>query len=204
MKQHRFITHLSVWSVVLAACLLSSAPLLCLPRTLAEAASELNKEDAAKLLNAHEMFAAKQTVTLHTGTIYARPADVEHYQPLYTAFKSLGLIEMTAVKIESPDKDPARSIDGTRVSLTEKGLSESKSWRQDGENTWTIVIADRHLVEVVKIHKDEKTIHGIEFSWTWTPNKTGEALKFSYPIERAYARLAPEGSGWRIEKIRAL
>lgn len=204
MKQYRLNTRKTFWPVVFTVCLLATAHLLCPARTVALAADEMSNEDAAKLLNAHEMFAVKQTVTLNIGTIHASLSDVERNQPIYATFKSMGLIEMTGVKIESPDKDPAKTIDGTHVSLTEKGLSESRYWKQVRKNSWRIVIADRQLVEILKIHKDEQTILGIEFTWKWTPNKTGEALKFSYPIEKAYARLAPEGPKWRIVRIRAL
>ncbi|MEK6407360.1 MAG: hypothetical protein AABN34_10380 [Acidobacteriota bacterium] len=163
---------------------------------------EMTREEAAALLKSHEEFSTPQTVTLNTGTIYSKLSDLERYQPKYAAFKSMGLVELTSVKIESRDKDPSKSIEGTRVSLTEKGLVESKSWNQSRENEWSITIATKELIAVIKIHKDgEGRLHGIEFSWRWAPNKTGEGLKFTPPAERAYARLAPQEKGWRIVNI---
>lgn len=175
------------------------------PATEALASDEMSNDDAAKLLKSHEMFAAMQTIKLNTGTIQARSSDVERYQPKYTAFKSMGLIELASVTIESPDKDPKKNSEGTRVSLTEKGLKESTAWKKEKENEWAITIAERRLVEVIKIHRDgDGEIHGIEFSWTWAPNKIGEGLKFSYPNERAYAKLERNGKDWRIVSIRVL
>ena len=59
----------------------------------------MNKEEAATLLLNHEMFADVQTIKLNTGTIPARMSDVDHYEPKYAAFKSLGLIELTSVRL---------------------------------------------------------------------------------------------------------
>ena len=174
------------------------------PRATPSVADEMSDEDAAKLLNSHEMFRAVQTIQLITGTIPARASEVERYQPQYTALKSLGLLELTSVKIDSPDKDANGSIEGTRVSLTEKGLQESKAWTQKRENEWTIIVAVRKLVEVTKIHKQGEQIQGIEFSWTWAPNATGHALKRSYGTEKAYAKLEPHDNGWRIVSIHAV
>jgi hypothetical protein len=169
------------------------------------ASDEMNTEEAARLLKGHVMFAAVQTIKLNTGTIQARLSDVERYQPKYTAFKLMGLIDLTGITIESADKDPKKNIEGTRVSLTERGLKESTAWKKESENEWTITIAERQLVEVIKVHKDDEgRIHGIEFSWTWAPNKIGEGLKFSYPSERAYAKVQRDGKDWRIVSIRAL
>jgi hypothetical protein len=203
MKRLGFSTQLSGWLFIL--CSVISANLLSPLNAIASGSDEMTSEEAAKLLKSHEMSSATQTVTLNTGTIYAKPSDVEHYQPKYTAFKSMGLIEVTSVKIESPDKDPSKSTERTRVSLTEKGLEESKSWKQVRENEWSITTATRELVKVIEIHKDsEERIHGIEFSWRWAPNKTGEALKFTYLTEKAYAKLKRQDTGWRIVSIHAL
>lgn len=183
----------------LAVNLLFSAP------ALASAPDELSNEDAIKLLKNHEMFSYIRTVTLNVGTIYARISDVERFRPMYTAFKSMGLIDLVSVKIDSKDNDPKKSTEGTRVSLTEKGLAESKNWKPARENEWNITIATPEVVEIIKIHKDsEDRIHGIEFSWKWVPNKIGEALKFNPGAERAYAKLEPDGKGWRIVTIHAL
>ena len=58
---------------------------------------------------------------------------------------------------------------------------------------------------MIEIHKDgEERIHGIEFSWTWAPSKTGESLQFTYPTERAYAKLIRKDTGWLIVSIHAL
>ena len=58
---------------------------------------------------------------------------------------------------------------------------------------------------MIRIHIDsEQLIHGIEFSWRWAPNNTGESLKFTYPTERAYAKLKRQDTGWRIVSIHAL
>lgn len=166
---------------------------------------EMSTEEAARLLKSHEMFAALQTIKLNTGTIQAKLSDVERYQPKYLAFKSMGLLELATVTTESPDKDSKKNTEATRVWLTERGVKESAAWMQEKEDEWVVAIADRRLVEVLKIHKDgEGRIHGIEFSWTWAPNKVGEALKFSYPNERAYAKLAYDGKDWKILSIRAL
>jgi hypothetical protein len=169
------------------------------------ASDEMSIEDAARLLRSHEMFTAVQTIKLNTGTIQARLSDVERYQPKYAAFKLMGLIELASITIESSDKDAKKNIEGTRVSLTERGLKESTGWKKEKENEWSVTIAERQLVEVIKVHKDDEgRIHGIEFSWTWAPNKIGEGLKFSYPNERAYAKLERDGKDWRIVSIRVL
>ena len=187
----------------LGAALLVSWSLTCAPCALAS--DDMNTEEAASLLKTHEMFAAVQTVKLNTGTIQARLSDVERYQPKYPAFRSMGLLQLAGITIESSDKDPKKTTEGTRVSLTERGLKESTAWRKESENEWTITIAERQLVEVIKVHKDDNgRIHGIEFSWTWAPNKIGEGLKFSYPSERAYAKIERDGKDWRIVSIRAL
>jgi hypothetical protein len=198
LKHSNLAARLSLLLALVAICFVIST-------TAALASDEISNDDAAKLLKSHEMFAAIQTVKLNIGTIQARVSDVEHYQPTYTGFKSMGLIELAGIKIESPDKDPKKTSEGTRVSLTEKGLKESTAWKQERENEWIITIAERQLVEVIKIHKDgEGRNHGIEFSWTWAPNKIGEGLKFSYPAERAYAKLERNGKDWRIVSIRVV
>ena len=205
MKRLGFSPQLSGWLAHFILCSVISAKLLSPVDAIASTFDEMTREEAAKLLKGHEMFSATQTVTLNTGTIYAKLSDVERYQPKYTAFKSMGLIELTSVKIESSDKDPSKSTERTSVSLTEKGLAESKNWERVRENEWSITIAARELVEVIEIHKDgEERIHGIEFSWTWAPNKTGEMLKFTYATERAYAKLKRQDTGWRIVSIHAL
>lgn len=184
------------------------ALLVICPLTASAAAfpsDDMSAEDAARLLKSHEMFADTQTIKLNVGTIHARLSDVEQYQPKYTAFKSMGLIELASVTIESSDKDPKKNIAGTRVSLTEKGLKESTFWKKERENEWSVTIAERRLVEVIEVHKDaDDRIHGIEFSWTWVPNGIGEGLKFSYSNERAYAKLKRDGKDWQIVSIRAL
>jgi hypothetical protein len=198
LRHHGQLATLPLALALLVICSLT-------PVTEAITLDEMSIEDATKLLKSHEMFAAIQTIKLNTGTIKARLSDVEHYEPKYTAFKSMGLIDLASITIESPDKDPKNNSEGTRISLTEKGLKESIAWKKEAENEWTITIAERQLVEVIKVHKDDDgRIHGIEFSWTWAPNKIGEGLKFSYPSERAYAKLERDGKDWRIKTIRAL
>lgn len=193
----------------LSTKLLSGVALLMICSLAARAGSlvsdEMSTEEAASLLKSHEMFAALQTIKVNTGTIQAKLSDVERYQPQYVAFKSMGLVELSAITIESPDKDSKKNTEATRVRLTERGVRESAAWMQEKENEWVVAIADRRLVEIIKIHKDDEgRIHGIEFSWTWAPNKIGDALKFSYPNERAYAKLAYDGKDWKIVSIRAL
>lgn len=201
----RFPLQLSGRLALVMACSVAVASSLPLTDVMAFVPDEMSHEEAATLLKSHEMFSEVRTIKLNTGTIPARMSEVERYEPKYTAFKSMGLIELTSVKIESRDKDESKSSEGTRVSMTEKGLAESKAWKQTRENEWTITIATRALISVIEIHKDgEARIHGIEFSWTWAPTKTGEALKFSYPTERAYAKLTPQEKGWQIVSIRAL
>lgn len=169
------------------------------------ASDEMSNEEAATLIKKHEMFGVTNTIKLVIGTVQAKLSDVEHYQPNYVGLRSIGLIDLASVTIESPDKDPKNSHDWTRVSLTEKGLKESEGWTKGGENVWIVTIAVRQLVEVIKVHKDgEERIHGIEFTWTWAPNKIGDGLKFTYPPERAYAKLERDGNDWRIVSIRAI
>jgi hypothetical protein len=196
--KHHYLSAKLLLAFALLICLLA-APVGAL------ASDEMSTEDAARLLKSHEMFATLHTIKLNTGTIQARLSDVERYQPKYIAFKAMGLVELAAIIIESPDKDSRKNTEATRVSLTERGVKESATWKLEKENEWIVTIADRQLVEIMKIHKDgEGRIHGIEFSWTWAPNKVGEALKFSYPNERAYAKLAYDGKDWKIVSIRAV
>ena len=155
----------------LSAKVLSGLALLMICSLAARAGSrasdEMSTEEAARLLKSHEMFAASQTIKLNTGTIQARLADVERYQPKYLAFKDMGLVALATITIESPDKDSKKNTEATRVSLTERGVKESAAWRQEKENEWIVTIADRQLVEIMKIHKDDEArIHGIEFTWT--------------------------------------
>ena len=187
----------------LSACLVPAANCLS-PGVRSTAPDEMSDEEAAKLLSSNEMFSSVESIRLNIGTIPARLSEVERYQPQYTAFKSMGLIELASVKIDSSDKDAKKSEEGTRVSLTEKGLQESEAWSQQRPNEWTIVVAVRKLVEVIKIHKQSERIQGIEFSWTWAPNATGDALKRTYGTEKAYAKLEPHDSSWRIVSIRAI
>lgn len=192
------ITRLLATIAMLAVCLFT-AP------TTTFADDEMSIEQAAKLIKYHQMFSDLQTIKLNTGVIQAKPSDVEHYEPKYGAFKSMGLIELNSITIESSDKDPKKTTEATRVSLTERGLKESTSWAKEKENEWTVTIAERRLVEIIKVHKDgDGLIHGIEFSWTWAANTIGEGLKFTYPTERAYAKLVRDGEDWRIVSIRAL
>lgn len=198
MKHHHLpAKHLSGLALLMI-CLLA-APVRVV------AADEMSTEDAARLLKSHEMFATLHTIQLNIGTIQARLSDIERYQPKYIAFKAMGLVELSSITIESPDKDAKKNTEATRVSLTERGVKESAAWKQEKENEWIVTIADRKLVEIIEVHKDgEGRIHGIEFSWTWVPNKIGEGLKFSYPNDRAYAKLARDGNDWRIVSIRAV
>ena len=166
--------------------------------------NDLSQKAAEELLKAHEMFASTQTITIYTGTAPASIAEFEKFQPTYPVLRDMGLIEMTPVKVDAPDKDPAKSIDGTQITLTQKGLDESRSWKKVRDNSWNITVADRRLVEVIAVHRDEKTVQGIEFSWTWVPNRTGEALKYSYGAEKAFARVELVEDRWRIVRIRAL
>jgi hypothetical protein len=201
LKNHRF------QAILLAVLLLGSAAAVLYLATRGSVAfvpDEMSKEEATTLLMSHEMFSELQTIKLNTGTIPARLSEVEHYEPKYTMFKSMGLIELSSIQMDSQDKDAAGRSEGTRVSLTEKGLTESKGWKEDRKDEWTITIATRRVVEVLSIPKLDERIQGIEFSWTWAANKTGEALKFSYQTERAYAKLERFEKGWRIVKIRAL
>jgi hypothetical protein len=175
------------------------------PLVSALADDQMTSDEAATLLKKHEMFAATQTIKLIVGTIHAKLSDVARYQPNYLALKEMGLIDLESATIESPDKDPAKNSEGTRVWLTDAGLKESASWAKGRENEWIITVAARRLVEIVKIHKDgEDRVHGIEFSWTWAPNKIGEGLKLSYASEKAYAKLERDGAEWRITSIHAL
>ena len=165
---------------------------------------EFTDKDATSLLRSHEMFKDPWVTQLRIGEIPATISDIEHYQPQYAVFKALGLIELNSVKIESSDAQTSHSTDRTLVSLTEKGISESKKWKQNRENEWEMPIAIREIVKIIKIHYDKEIPIGIEFSWTYIPNKMGEALNFIYQTEKAYAKIEPSEGGWKIIKIRAL
>lgn len=165
---------------------------------------ELTVKRAATLLKSHEMFEKPWVIQLRTGEIPASISDIEHYQPQYVTFRALGWIEISTSNLESSEPQTTRSTDKTLIALTEKGKSESKSWKQIRENEWEIAIATREIVEIIKIHFDKEIPVGIEFSWTYLPNKMGEALQFTYQTEKAYARLQLLDDGWKIIKIRAL
>jgi hypothetical protein len=165
---------------------------------------ELTVKAATALLRSHEMFKDPWITQLHIGEIHAKRGEVEHYRPQYTVFKSLGLIELIELKKESPESQTSISTEKTLVSLTDKGKSESKNWQQRRENEWQIPVATREVVEIMKIHYDKDVPVGIEFSWTYVPNKMGEALKLTYQTEKAYAKIQFVEDGWKITKIRAI
>src|SRR5262245_4363808 len=171
MIQWRFTAVLLTIFLMLPCSFAAQAGALARTDTSMFVQDTMTDEEAAKLLKSHEMFSLKTTIVLNTGTIHASLSEVERYQPPCVAFRSIGLVELTSVRIESPDKDPKKSTEGTLVTLTEKGLAESKSWKQAKENAWSIDVAARDLVAVLSIHKDsDGRIHGIEFSWRCIPN----------------------------------
>jgi hypothetical protein len=160
---------------------------------------EMTLKTAAVLVRKHDMFKDPVLATLRTGEIPADIKDVEHYQPQYVAFQSMGWIEMTSVKPEG-----IGAASKTRVALSEKGRSESKTWKQNRENEWQMPMATKEMLEVIKIHYNKDVPAGIEFFWTYMPNKLGEALKLSYQKEKAYATIQLLEDGWKIIKIRAI
>lgn len=160
---------------------------------------ELTLKAATTLLRSHDMFKDSTVAVLRVGEVPADVRDIEHYQPQYAAFKALGWIEMNPVK--APGAETATK---TLIKLTEAGKSESKNWKQNKENEWQMPIATREVVEVIKIHYDKETPVGIEFSWTYIPNKVGEELKFTFQKEKAYAALQLTEGSWKITKIRAI
>jgi hypothetical protein len=205
MTRRRFPSFLLAGFLVVICSAVAQSSVPANTHCSSDAQDTMTDDEAAKLVKSHEMFGIKATIVLNTGTIHASLSDVERYQPTYAAFKSIGLIELTSIKIESPDKDPKKTTEGTLVTLTEKGLAESRSWKQTRENAWSVDTAARDLVSVLSIQKDaEGRIHGIEFSWRCIPNDIGKALKLTCAPERAYAKLAHDDKGWRIVSIHAL
>ena len=168
----------------------------------APAQEKLTLKAATTLLRSHDMFKDPLVAVLRVGEIPADIRDIEHYQPQFAAFKALGWIEMNPVK--KPDAQGAETATKTLIKLTEAGKNESKNWKQNKENEWQMPMAIREVVEVIKIHYDKETPVGIEFSWTYTPNKVGEALKFSFQKEKAYAALQLTEGSWKIIRIRAI
>jgi hypothetical protein len=164
----------------------------------------LTKEDAVTLIKNHTMFKDEMPVLVNTGVIHAPLADIERYQPKYLTLKSMGLVELSSTKIEPRDKGSSRSTEGTRVSLTEKGLTESKSWKQLRQDAWEVPVAKRVLVEVLEIHETDRQIIGIDFSWLWEVNETGKALDLTFAPERARATFERKDNQWVISRIRAL
>jgi hypothetical protein len=162
----------------------------------------LTMKAATDLVRSHDMFKDPMVMVLRTGEIPAEIREIEHYQPQYVAFKTMGWIELTAIK--KADAQAPDSATKTLITLTEKGRDESKNWKQTRENEWQMPMAVKEVVEVIKIHYAGEIPAGIEFSWTYTPNKLGEALKFTYRKEKAYATIQRLDGSWKIIKIRAI
>lgn len=164
----------------------------------------LTKEEAANVVKEHPMFKDVIRVSVKTGVIHASLADIDRYQPKYSVLKSMGLVELTGVKIESRDEDTTKSTEGTRVSLTEKGVAESKSWKQLSETSWEIPAAKRVMVEVLEIYETDGKITGIDFLWLWEVNPMGKALDFTFRPERARATFGRKNGEWKIASVRAI
>jgi hypothetical protein len=187
-------------AILILLCLLSVAMKGNGQATLIQ--EELTLKTAMTLLRNHDMFKDPLMTVLRIGEIPAEIRDIEHYQPQYVAFKSLGLIDLTAIK--PAEAQGSASPAKTLITLTEKGKSESKNWKQTRENEWQMPMATREVVEVIKIHYAKDQPAGIEFSWTYIANKVGEALKFTYQKEKAYATVQMLEGSWTIIKIRAI
>jgi len=100
------------------------------------------------------------------------------------------------------------------LTLTEKGMSESRGWRQDG-NTWYIPQANREFIEVTGITKPQGRpvamgeMAEVEYTWKWVPTEFGEALQRSVPeyqidsakIHEGLARFQLYDDGWRLKSL---
>ena len=104
MIQTRFATRLIVVLIILICAAAVQTAASAGTRPSHNAQDTMTDVEAAKLLKDHEMFGIKTTIVLNTGTIHASLSDVERYQQTYTAFRSLGLVELTSVEIEGRDK----------------------------------------------------------------------------------------------------
>ena len=115
-------------------------------------------------------FTAPKTVIFVTG----KNVQVTLYDPEYPALKSLGWID-----IRGPLKIDGLSAKGLDILLTDKGISESRSWKREETSNgvfWTMPIANRKLKEIIGIGPSENKKAEVEFSWSWIPNRAGEAI----------------------------
>ncbi|HEX8176639.1 MAG TPA: hypothetical protein VF543_16220 [Pyrinomonadaceae bacterium] len=82
----------------------------------------------------------------------------------------LGLVDFKIKNIESPDS--AASPVTITSSLTEKGRSSSREWKQSAER-WIIPIAKKEFVEVTGLtgNEGESKQASVEYTWKWRPTE---------------------------------
>lgn len=195
---YKFITRFTVYLL-----LLFFVPnLFFTSATCASASQELTEKDAVTLIRKHAMFDITWNITIYTKEIHMSIQELESSQPYYSALKALELIELRNPTLETADGRKTRT-DRTIVSFTEKGRLQSKDWQQPRENEWVITVAVREFLEAVKFYNDQHGFAYVEFFWTYTTNKIGEAMGQQFRKEKALAYFKFNEGAWQITRIRA-
>lgn len=155
----------------------------------------LTRAKAAELIQTLPNFKEAEFVFLYTGSVgwpisYHRQCCGDRCRLL----ESLGLITI------APEGDRR-----TRVSLTDKGKSESKNWQQippeKGSTAveWHIPFAKRQLVEVTGIFEESPSQAQVEYTWKWV--RVGSIFQTpDTDVHRDTASVRLYDDGWRAVK----
>jgi hypothetical protein len=163
-------------------------------------AKELNRVRAADIIQSSGSFQESRKLPIATGGFCG---SLEKFQQndnknAYIVLKSLGLVELTN------DGDWPECGGRTKVSFSDKGRVESKSWTlvesHPGTNDyWDIDIADREIVEITGITQGKEGEAKVEFTWKWVPaNEIGKRLLIVNNVFRTAIQFQLYDDGWRV------
>lgn len=141
----------------------------------------LKPEEAAQVIQAQ--FAAQGPASLHFHTGMVAPSvNDKPTDPHYKLLQKAGLLTV------KPGKGMAMNI-----ALTPDGEKKitaipefAKSTEEDGTTLYTVPLATKQLVQVVKVTKITPSKAQVEYTWKWRPNDMGELFEASGPAVKAF------------------
>jgi len=180
----------SIAVIAIAFCMVFAA---CGSKQLSRSqAARLIKESYTQTPQIGDNVKFIQFPVMTNGTIYqpgygdgVRMSDLQGYEEagwITFAVRSCGVIACVA-----------------NVSLTPKGVTQSKGWKEVLRNLWRVPISRRDFVEVTGITSQDPNTAVVEFTYRWVPTEDGKewgAVPSAPEASTANFRLYDDG--WRL------
>jgi len=142
---------------------------------------DLSAAEAGDVITAFLKAQGPATVHFHTGLVKAS-VDEKPRDPHYRLLEKVGVLKLREGK--NFVMQASLTPEGERILAQISGVEKTKN--PDGTDAYTVPLAERQLVQIVKLTVNGRNRATVDYSWKWVPNQLGDAFDASGTVIKSF------------------